>query len=270
VSPDLSVIVPTFRRNTELREALDSVLGQAHSLSIEVLVLDDSPEGGAREVVEAVHDPRVTYTKRAQPSGGKPALVRNDGLALARGRYLHFLDDDDRVAPGAHLALVRALDAQPERGVAFGLVEPFGVESHGLTHERAYFADAARRARHAAATGSRRAMVANMLFKATVLVNSACVIRRECARALGGYDPRLRVVEDVDMYVRAIRRFGYVFLDRPVVQYRFTPTSLMHREPDDRATLDSYAIMYGAYRASYGAAEMFALKLFARSVLRFV
>src|SRR5207302_492501 len=149
------VVVPTFRRPNELREAIASVLVQP-GVSVDVLVLDDSPEGSARGVVESIADPRVTYATRDVPSGGRPALVRNEGWPRTTGRYVHFLDDDDRVAKGAHRDMVKALDDHPNKGVVFGRIEPFGDDPKALAHEREFFRDGAHRARIAGRTGSRR------------------------------------------------------------------------------------------------------------------
>src|SRR5262245_31581018 len=123
--PDVSVVVPTYRREKLVLEAVRSALAQS-GVGVEVIVLDDTEEGTARAGIEELCDPRVRYVKRRTPSGGKPALVRNDGIALAQGRYLHFLDDDDRLANGALVALAEALDRRRRKGVAVGVVEPFG------------------------------------------------------------------------------------------------------------------------------------------------
>ncbi|MBF5043667.1 MULTISPECIES: glycosyltransferase [Myxococcaceae] len=266
--PDVSVVIPTFRRPQALREALESVLAQ-EGVQVEVRVLDDSPEGSAREVVEAFRDARLTYVKREVPTGGDPAVVRNEGWPVARGRYVHFLDDDDRVAAGAYRAMVAALDANPRAGMVFGRVDPFGNNAEVLAHQRAYFADAARRAKRAQKVGSRRWMATNMLFRPTVLVNSACMVRRECVAPLGGYRTECLVVEDVDFYLRVIRRFGFVFLDEVVVHYRTGETSLMHDAHSERV-VRSYGAIYERYRETYGQLELTALKLCARTVLRWL
>src|SRR4051812_6402188 len=112
---DVSVITPTFRRPAQVVEAVKSALTQ-EGVSVEVLVLDDSPEGSAREGIEGLGDRRVTYRKREVPSGGNPGAVRNEGWPLASGRFVHFLDDDDRMAQGALKALTAALDAHDDRG----------------------------------------------------------------------------------------------------------------------------------------------------------
>lgn len=259
-APDVSVITPTFRREREVVEALQSVLSQ-QGVSVESIVIDDSPDGSADAAVAQVGDPRVRYVRQAMPSGGRPALVRNHGLGLASGRYISFLDDDDRLMPGALETLVRALDEDPCAGVAFGTVEPFGNDEDVLRAQQAYFRSASSRAR------SRRrmpALVATLLFQNTVLVNSACVIRRECVSKLGGYDPEISRCEDVEFYMRAIRRFGFVFVDRPVLEYRTGAPSLMHSMVDDGPLRRSYALTHRKYRETHGALEFFALKALAK------
>ena len=268
-SPDITVLIPTFRRPALLREAIDSALAQ-QGVSVEIVVVDDSAEGGARDTVASIADARITYLHNDPPSGGRPALVRNAGLHLARGRFIHFLDDDDRAVPGFYRAAVTAFEANPNKGVVFGGIEPFGDDPKALAHERAFFADAGRRARVGYRTRSRRFMTAMLLFQNTVLVNSACMIRRECIQSIGGYSSDVIFNEDVEFYARAIRRFGCVFLNRPVLQYRILSDSLMHGRDDDRQIAESYRRMYARYRSTNGAGELFALKVFSRTLLRFL
>jgi glycosyltransferase involved in cell wall biosynthesis len=265
---DVSVIIPTFRRPAMLREAIESVLGQRH-VSTEILVIDDSPEGSARDVAAGFGDAHLTYIQCDPPSGGRPALVRNTGWPQARGRFVHFMDDDDRVAAGFYGAAIEQFDANPDRGVVFGRIEPFcDGASNAMLHERSFFAEAARRARLASRIRSRLWMVANLLFGPTLLVNSACIIRRQCIAVLGGYDANIVLNEDVDFFCRAIRTFGYAFLDRTVVHYRIVPDSLMHGRLNDDALAESYRRMYARYRITHGATELFAMKVFANTVMR--
>ena len=266
MSIDVSVVMPTFRRPELLAEAVDSVLAQT-GLSLEVIVLDDSPEGSAAEVIAQINDPRIRYVLRTVPSRGKPAIVRNEGARIARGRFVHFLDDDDRVPLGVYSAALDAFAENPNCGVLFGRVESFGEDAEAVRREQAYFDRGARKARVVSSLGSRFFMVAILMFDATPLVSSSCMIRRECIEALAGYDPEIPVCEDVDFYLRAIRQFGYTYLDRVMVHYRFQSNSLMHRQKDSEAAMESYRIIQGNYRSSHGLVESLALKALARTAL---
>jgi len=264
MAQSVSVVVPTFRRPAFLLEALRSALGQPETA--EVIVVDDSPEGSAAATVESVGDPRLRYFKMVEPSGGRPALPRNEGVRLATHRYLHFLDDDDRVVDGAYGALSSALERDGSVGVAFGVVAPFGVGAE-VAKETAYFQSAARRARRAMKFGNRRSLVTTMLHQSTVLVNSACLIRRPLVEELGGYRPHVSPVEDVDFYIRAIRRHGGVFVDQPVLHYRVGHSSLMHSAGGNERTRQAYEHIASFYKETYGRLEYRALQLFARTVL---
>lgn len=256
---DVSVITPTFRRERQLLESVQSALSQ-EGVSVEVLVLDDSPDGSARSGVEGLREPRVLYHQRPVPSGGRPALVRNEGIERARGRYLYFLDDDDHVLPGALAALAGALDARPEAGVAFGTVVPFGEDPGAVASYTEWFDWAAGVARRLSRSSWLTTGV--ILFRGTVIINSVCMMRRDCALSLGGYDPSIPVYEDVDFHMRGIRRRGHVFVDHPVLHYRTGAPSLIHDLRGDATPVhDSYRIIHRKYRSEHGEPEYRALQI---------
>jgi glycosyltransferase involved in cell wall biosynthesis len=262
--PDVTVVTPTFRRPGPLVEAVRSVLAQ-EGVRVEILVLDDSPEGSGCAALTDIGDARVTVRQRPIPSGGRPAVVRNEGLAEARGRYVHFLDDDDRLSAGALRTLVGVLDGRPDVAVAWGRVTPFGDHASVLEQQTRYFEQAATASRRLAEAAFRRwRIVARLLFRTTLLVNSSCLVRRECAREVGGYAPDVPLCEDVDFFMRSIRHGGGVFVDAPVLEYRTGVPSLMHDLTGTERVADSYRVIHRNYRHRYGAGEMVALKVLAR------
>ena len=261
-SPDISVVIPTHRRPAELAEAVASVLRQP-GVRVEVIVVDDCAGGSARPVVDGFADPRVSYRPNPNPSGGRPAEVRNFGLGFATGDLVHFLDDDDIVPDGHYRAVTAVFRAHPDTGVVFGRIEPFGADAAAVAPERAYFAAAGRRALRCRRFG-RWGFSAALVFRPTLLVCGAAVLRRACLPALGGFDARLPLMEDVDFFARAIRRFGVRFIDRLALHYRIGP-SLMHRPERAPVIAQSYAAMHRAYRGHHGALEFALLKLFART-----
>lgn len=249
---DVSVVMPTHKREKEVVEAIRSVLRQ-EGVSVEVLVLDDTPEGTAREAVEGLEDARVRYLVNDPPSKGRPAAVRNHGATLARGRYLHFLDDDDLLAEGALHAMVSALDARPDAGVAVGWVVPFGDDADWLKDKSEYFE---RAALVGASTPNSAWTVAHILFRGTLYVNSACMVRREHFAPLGGFDANIPVYEDVDFYLRGIRAYGHVYVNRPILHYRTGRPSLMHNlGKDGTLVVQSNEMIHGKYRKTNGMLE---------------
>ncbi|RJT04908.1 glycosyltransferase family 2 protein [Halococcus sp. IIIV-5B] len=107
----VSVVIPTYFRNDRLSGAIESVADQDHPT--ETIVVDDSGEGHAAEVVEA-HD--VTSVELDENLGSNPA--RSVGADRASGAYVQFLDDDDRVLPGKFAQQVALLE-RTGAGVAY-------------------------------------------------------------------------------------------------------------------------------------------------------
>lgn len=96
MKPFFSVIIPTYNRSRDLKRAVDSVLSQSFC-DFEILVMDDGSTDDTREVMRAIHDPRVTYDW--DKNFGGPARPRNRGIALAKGEWICFLDADDSWLP---------------------------------------------------------------------------------------------------------------------------------------------------------------------------
>lgn len=268
---DYSVIIPTFRRPKELTEALSSALSQ-EGVTVEAFVIDDSAEGSAQGAVEGLRDSRVTYVRNPCPTGGVPSVVRNLGWPLASGDSIHFLDDDDIVPEGHYLRVKEIFSRQPDVGLIFGRVEPFGdVQIEQLQKERSYFARAARRSHVCQRFGSKWGFVASMLFGDALLVCSASILRRQCVEQLAGFDPEIRLMEDADFHVRAMREFGAYFMDRISIHYRIGANSLMHSPTPSASQLQyeraGHRKMQGKYQKRRGALEFYALALFERSVL---
>jgi glycosyltransferase involved in cell wall biosynthesis len=271
VNPDISVIIPTFRRPEQLSDAIASVLSQS-GVSIEVFVIDDSPEGSAQEIVNGIQDARVQYLKNPEPTSGFPSAVRNLGWPLAHGAFVHFLDDDD-IVPEGHYAVVKAAFLKHrDVGVVFGRIEPFGnAPEVQMCHERLFFRNAARRASVCHRFGPRLAFTARMLFDRTLLVCGAAVVRLECVQSLGGFDPQIRLGEDVDFFGRAMRQFGAHFMNRVTLKYRIGSPSLMHApklsERERQQLREGIRRMHAKYRAERGAVEFYAMKIFLRLIL---
>jgi glycosyltransferase involved in cell wall biosynthesis len=272
VSIDFSVVIPTFRRPRELAEAISSVLRQQHG-TVEIFVIDDSPEGSAEETVKEFQDSRIVYYKNPNPTGGFPSVVRNLGWPMATGSFVHFLDDDDIVAEGHYAAVKAAFEANPAVGLIFGRIAPFGNgPAAQLDHERQYFAKAAEKAASSNRFGSRIAFTGRMLFADALLVCSSSVVRRGCVARLGGFDPSIRLMEDADFHVRAMRECGALFLDRIAIDYRVGSPSLMHSpnpsEEQKQGERLGHRQLQSKYCRERGALEFYALALFTRTVLK--
>lgn len=111
-APDISVVVIVYNDAARLPAAIDSVLGQSLR-NIEAVVVDDCSTDGSYEVAlgiaERTPGGRVRAMRLARNSGGC-GQPRNEGIAVARGRYVMFLDSDDTLDPHACRNLLEAAE----------------------------------------------------------------------------------------------------------------------------------------------------------------
>ena len=96
--PEVSVITPAYNAARYIGEAMASV--QAQTLTNwEMVVADDGSSDETAAIVAAAgrRDPRIRLVRRDRNAGSGPA--RNAALAVARGRFIAFLDSDDLWLP---------------------------------------------------------------------------------------------------------------------------------------------------------------------------
>ena len=92
MSPEVSVVIPTYNRKALVLEALESVLAQTFG-DLEAIVVDDGSEDGTAEAIESVEDGRVRIVRK-EHSG--IASTRNRGIRESRGKHVAFLLDSQK------------------------------------------------------------------------------------------------------------------------------------------------------------------------------
>jgi len=112
--PDVSVVIPSW--NT--RDYLDACLRTLYAApkpTIEVIVVENGSEDGSAELVEARY-PDVVLVRNERNEGFARAC--NQGMELARGRYVLLLNTDTEIRGSALADLYAFLEANPEYGAA--------------------------------------------------------------------------------------------------------------------------------------------------------
>ncbi len=111
----VSVIMPVYHVEAYVAEAIRSVLDQTFG-DFELLIIDDGGTDRSVEICKCFDDPRLQLIHQANRG---LAGARNTGIAAAKGRYIAFLDSDDRWLPEKLALHVIHLDNNPDIGVSF-------------------------------------------------------------------------------------------------------------------------------------------------------
>ena len=219
MTPVVSVILPTFNRADRLKEALGSVFGQTYR-DFEVIVIDDGSTDDTIRTVRTFGD-RIRCIR--QENRG-PAAARNAGVAVARGKYIAFLDDDDIWYPRKLELQAPILDGDPNIALVCGA----GYAVHG--EKRTPLAWVLPSFAPSPSQVVQWFLAGNFIGMCSVLVRAATL------RSNGVFEGRHSPCEDTDMWLRlASRGYRFAYLSEPTWEYRyhdtnFTSNSLRSRE----------------------------------------
>lgn len=92
-SPLISIIIPVYNSGKYLNKCLDSIINQTYN-NIEIIVVDDGSTDNSLKIIGDYQkrDDRIVLIKQNNQFAG---VARNNGLKVARGDYILFLDSDD-------------------------------------------------------------------------------------------------------------------------------------------------------------------------------
>lgn len=192
--PRVTVAIPLYNYQREVREALDSIAASDFP-ELEVVIVDDASTDQSATAVRSFiqeHPWIPAQILQHQVNRGL-AASRNTCIQRARGEYVFMLDADNRVFPSTITRLVTALDAHPAASFAYPIVSQHRAAGPaGLLSQHAWDPD---------------------LLRDGNYIDAMALIRRADLVALGGYteDPRLLLGwEDYELWCRFAEsgRFG--------------------------------------------------------------
>lgn len=231
-----SVIVPTYKRASLLKEALASAAAQTMDPSeYEVIVVNDGGTGSARSVRSQWHGRCAFHYTRIAHAGLSAAV--NRGLEMARGRFVTILPDDDMMLPNKLSDLCGYLDRH-EADVVYSLAQYVGPGGEQLRPppEVCEYLRA-----HPRLTWDH--IIAGHGLRVHAI---ATAYRLDACREVGGWDVKLPTMEEFEFHLRLLHA-GYTFhaLEKETVAYRVHPGNKSAEYRKNRAKWRPY--VYGKF-----------------------
>jgi glycosyltransferase involved in cell wall biosynthesis len=192
--PKVSVIIPTYNRGIFLKEAIVSVLNQRYQ-DFELIVIDDGSSDCTQEIVQKY--PRVIYKYQSRSGVSK---ARNEGIKIAQGEYIAFLDSDDLWDRNK---LWRQMEVMKE-GWKISYTDEIwlreGVRVNPKKKHRKY-----------------SGFIFDKLLPLCIISPSSCMIKREVLEDVGYFDETLPVCEDYDLWLRIGRKYEIKFIEEKLI-----------------------------------------------------
>ncbi|EIS4930322.1 glycosyltransferase family 2 protein, partial [Listeria innocua] len=120
--PKVSAIVPVYNVINYIDETIESLLNQTLK-DIEIILVDDGSSDGSFEKIVDYGDRFDNICVAKEPNAG-PGMARNNGLSIAKGKYISFVDSDD-ILPERALEIMYEAAEEEQVGVVTGISVSF-------------------------------------------------------------------------------------------------------------------------------------------------
>ncbi|MFM8662768.1 MAG: glycosyltransferase [Acidimicrobiaceae bacterium] len=183
-NPFVSVVIPTFNHAPLLKRALNSVVAQTYS-DWEAIVINNFSTDETIDIVNSFKDDRIKLVNFK--NNGIIAASRNQGIKLAQGKFVAFLDSDDNWYPKK---LEKCVD-HVMLGATLVCHGEMWINSDLSTREVMYGPVS-------------RADYQSLLFRGNCISTSTTFIETELLRSVNGFDESTEIVtaEDYDLWIR--------------------------------------------------------------------
>lgn len=190
----ISVIIPCYNYGGYIKECLDSVFTQTYP-DIEAIVVDNGSTDNSAQVIQTFD--KVNYLRTKTNLG--PSGARNYGAKHASGKYLVFLDADDKLSPEYVSDCMKALADNPSADFAYTDMQMFGRETH--IHKAMPFD-------------------AEYLKREGNYINIAALVDKHKFIEVGGFK-KLPAFEDWDLWLRMVMSGSVgAYVSKPLYYYR--------------------------------------------------
>jgi glycosyltransferase involved in cell wall biosynthesis len=210
--PLISVVIPAFNAGRTIDRALASVIAQDYH-PLKIIVIDDGSTDNTGERVISRRDERMRLLRLDRNSGEAAAM--NEGLKLASGEFVAFLDADDEWLPGKLRTQMPILLATP--AMSFVCSRWRQIDQAGRVAEQP---DPAHFGPPISVDLWRELLARAFVLKSTVIARTSHL------HAAGGFDRSMPVADDQDMWIKLALLGSVGCCPEPLTIYHELPSSL--------------------------------------------
>jgi glycosyltransferase involved in cell wall biosynthesis len=217
--PKVSVIIPTYNCAEYITQAIKSVLDQTYQ-DFELIVIDDGSTDNTRALLEPYLG-SIIY--RFQKNQGE-SVARNEGIEIAQGKYIAFLDADDWWVSSKLEQQVAAMDASPEAVLSYSYC--FMVDAQGGLSKF-------RGSQYLGEGETGLSSVFERLVLGCCIANPGTVlVRKDILQQTTLFDPTIQWGEDWDLWIQLSQKGLFLFIPESLAYYRM-------RKPNRRLQIEA-------------------------------
>lgn len=195
--------MPTWNRGKKLKKSIASVLNQSFK-NLELIICDDGSTDNSKKIVMdlAKIDPRIRWIDGIHT--GLPAVPRNNGINLAKGYYIAFIDSDDiwtgdkletqlqhMINKNYYASCTNAVHKNRKSGI--NLLIKYNKKTLGIFD----------------------------LLNDNKVITSSCMVSKNIIDRLGGFptNTSFKAIEDYFLWLKVASKTDFLFINKPLVEY---------------------------------------------------
>jgi glycosyltransferase involved in cell wall biosynthesis len=236
--------------------AIDSVLGQSFT-DLELIVVDDGSTDGSADVIRrhlAGRAPAVAVRFVHRPNRGLCHTI-NEGLSIARGKYVALLASDDTWEADKLARQVAVLEEEPASAACYS--DYWAIDASGLRVGSSQEVYPFR-------GGDIYMDLVDMRF---IPLSSATLFRRDVLLEVGGLDEALRITEDLSLWLKVAKDRPVAYIPERLASYRMHEENASKRIPE--ALRDDWRSTFAALLELDPSLEPMRSEIFARIQARY-
>lgn len=225
--PVISVIIPCFNSGRYLSDALNSVKEAHHNDTYDVIIINDGSTD-LQTLTLLAQLQTEGYTILHQENKG-PAAARNAGIRFSKGKYLLFLDSDNKIRSDYMNKGIEILNAFPEVGIVYSNPSFFGDSSEPrfITSDFDMY----------------KLLDANY-------IDMCSVITKKVFEEIGFFDEERLIIghEDWEFWIRAYSAgWKFHYINETLFDYRITRDSLIKQASHPEKFQDTLHYIYSKH-----------------------
>lgn len=228
----ISLVIAAFSDDAPVAAAIDSVSRQDY-VPAEIIVVDIAACAHTRDVASA-RGARVIRL----PHHAGPSVARNVGIAAAAEPWVALFDADDVWHDGKLHAQWQALRHWPDAAFCFtdhDITYRNGQVVHGAAATDPAYLLATIADRTGDAVRFQRTSLARALVHSMFICQSSVIVKRTLFQDVGGFDERLQLGEESELYFRLIETATAIAVERSFVTHRLQAPPSAERFADEAA-----------------------------------
>jgi len=208
----LSIITPTFNCSKFLEQSINSVIAQQSKDEFEYIIIDGNSDDGTVDIIKK-YESEIDYWI-SEPDRGQASAL-NKAIKISSGKYILWLNGDDYLCDGIVPCIIDSLKKLNEYETIYGDI--ISIDQFGNRYLTTYEPD-------------RLNFEYLLNINSSILTNST-VYPKSIFYDTGFFLESLHYAFDYELYLRLVKNYRLIHLEKPVVTFRLHENSKTAKYP---------------------------------------